>query len=81
MSSRDMNAMIGDLLFRDWVKAKLDSGELTFDGAKKRHYLPPGAFGILSKLGIEVAEETGQPRAACITKACSAYWRLYDERK
>ena len=63
------------------IRALVDSGKLTFKGARKRHNLAPGAFGILSMAGIEHANATGEPRAASITKACAIYWRLYDERK
>ena len=64
----------------DKIRTLIDSGQLTFKGARKRHNLAPGAFGILSRVGIEHANKTGEPRAASITKACAIYWRLYDER-
>ena len=64
----------------DQIKALVESGELTFKGARKRHNLAPGAYGILARIGIEHANATGEPRAASITKACAIYWRLYDER-
>ena len=62
------------------IRALLDSGQLTFKGARKRYNLAPGAYGVLSRIGIEHANATGEPRAACITQACAIYWRLYDER-
>ena len=65
----------------DQIRELVDSGQLTFKGARRRHHLAPGAFGILSRVAIEYANETGEPRAASITKACAIYWRLYDERK
>ena len=65
----------------DQIRALLDTGELTFKGARKRYNLAPGVYGILSRVGIEHANATGEPRAASITKACAAYWKLYDERR
>jgi len=32
-------------------------------------------------VGHAWAKETGEPVAASITRACSAYWELFDERK
>ena len=65
----------------DQIRALVDSKQLTFKGARKRYNLPPGVFGLLSRVGIEHADKTGEPRAASITKACAIYWKLYDERK
>ena len=48
----------------DQIRALLDSGELTFKGARKRYNLAPGVYGILSRVGIEHANATGEPRAA-----------------
>ena len=59
----------------------LKSGELTFKGARKRHNLAPGAYGVLAMTALEWAKENAKPRAAAITKACAAYWELYEERK
>ena len=65
----------------DQIRTLVESGELTFKGARKRYNLPPGVFGLLSRVGIEHANATGEPRAASITRACAIYWKLYDERR
>ena len=64
----------------DRIAALLKSGSLTFKGARKRHNLAPGATGILHAEGRRWAQETGEPVAAGITKACAAYWELFEER-
>ena len=61
------------------IRTMLESGELSFKGARKRYLLPAHCKGKLAMIGIEHADETGEPRAACITQACAIYWRLYDE--
>jgi len=66
---------------KERVTAKVQSGELAFKGARKRHNLAPGAYGILAMTALEWAKENAKPRAAAITKACAAYWELYEERK
>ena len=58
----------------DQIRALVDSGELTFKGARKRHNLAPGAFGILSKIGIEHANDVN--RAAIHAMAPTEVRRL-----
>lgn len=65
---------------KECIAALLKSGALTFKGARKRHNLAPGATGILYAEGRKWAQETGEPVAAAITKACAAYWELFEER-
>ena len=66
---------------KERIAALLKDKSITFKGARKRYNLAPGAAGILYATGREWAQETGTPVAAGITRACSAYWELYEERK
>ena len=64
------------------IRAMLESGELSFkDAVPRRKGIPAHSVGKIHLLAIEHANETGEPPAACITKACCIYWRLFEEKK
>ena len=62
------------------IRELVESGQVTFKGAVRRKYMAPGAYGPVAMVGIQWADENGEPRAASITKACAAYWRIFDEK-
>jgi len=64
----------------DELERRVRELDLPFKLAKRRYHLAPGAFGKLAEVAYKYAQETGEPRAACVTRACAAYWRIYDER-
>ena len=62
------------------IRALVDSGKLTFKGARKPTKLGEGAYPVLIRASVNTAKRTGRPINGCFAEACAAYWRLYDER-
>jgi len=65
----------------DTLKDRVRAANPPFEGARRRYEMPDEARAACHLVGHEWAKEHGEPVAASITKACSAYWELFDERK
>ena len=64
----------------DQIKALVDSGQLTFKGAKNPDRLGDGDYAVLIQASAKQAKATGQQVYGCFRQAVTAYWRLFDAR-